>query len=1396
MYKEGVKNAADYKKAEEQAMEFPEGSYTPIRWVNDTTESATREQAKYNIPNHTPDVVPGQVQRKAEEVPQVLREKAAKALPRGDREALEAELKEVKGKARNASGKLQKRLKNKAKKIEQRLAKDAEYREARSEVSRIEGRNQQRGEVKKTPLAQAVSDNLPSGRGATQPVSFETVTVRQTAGPRAVADDIVMGKGKVSKADDVIEYGSIFSAPGRFLKSLGPQIEKSIRVNQAVLSRVLKGFAAPERLATILARSIDNFEKTHLGRGVLNSEIDEVSGAIKIDIGKSNDEAFDTAEEAEELKQLLISKNIKGVEETARIRETSDGFVVTLENNQADALTAWRELGYVGKEINNIQDVVPGYAAIAQQADDAHRGVAAAMKNVFDKDLRKFVKKKFFDKGKNFRGTIEHMQSETKKYIDANGNEAVKPAGTWYTVDEFADKYYALHGKVPTAEEMRAYAAYRQLNDFAYELKVKIMSDSVIARGDEVFEIKGIYDTDAIYNLLGHKIDPKSVLGKSQNEKPIMVMGDTPKYFARGKMTKADLDDLDGYDIISIHPSHREDLFKELGQAEAPVQYIAVPKGTKRREFGATDIASYMGGGRKVDESPFYIKVGGVVSDSANDTFRLNDTTLFGASSATEAKEGVRKLNELATLMRNALKTGEDVSDEAIEAIGLKQVGIRTAADADAFMKENRLYSDDKVIGYVGDREILDIGDLTPKNPAEKASISNNMRSQIFGQRTTGIKNIMGTDNTIADPLSAMVKSMNIVNEYASTTALRERALAYFNREFGKYFKNTNVRNPYEMLTATPDASTPIGVKNAIDAHQRYLKDMIGMQSDHEAAWSSFSERMMRWVFDRSDDARNFFGRGVDNMKPEDKQKLLEKRERRVDMFGTDPFQKVRSLTFHTTLGMLNPGSFIMQWVNAVNIMAIAGRSGAKAAAQALPLRMALISRDPEVLDSIAKHYDKMGFKSEQDLKDAVEEMWLSGLDSVGGTHVVASGVAGLHVQGKFTDRMKTMSTAFFDQGEILNRMTARLTANNEWLKANPGKSITGREAREWISKRTHDLTLGMSRSDTQLLLRESLWSIPLQFWSYPMRLTSAMFGTSKMFTKKERARLAAANFLMWGGAGIPIVGAITDHLVDKYDMDVETAKFISNGMFDTSLYVMSDGEIDSNMSDRVGLHMFYKPIFDSLLNKDKSGLELLGGAAAGRGGQMFGAASAIYNFIAVANAKDADSLTDLGIKSVAALSSGFNNVRRTYLAMQYGKIFSRSGNALAGISRPESIAMLFGIPPQAYADIGAEYDFAARERDNKKLYKELYISALRNYENATTDEQRDAILQTLNDIGVAANDAGVGLDAYVSAVNELDGSDYLMRRVEDMYRRDLAGKNVTEGQKRLAEKQEKRDNQ
>lgn len=1204
--------------------------------------------------------------------------------------------------------------------------------------------------------------------GATKNVDEDVLAAKDLAGDQAVADDIVNGTKKyVKDAEEASEQINLFKAPSSAYKTgLSDKVRKKIELQEMELTETLKGFSSPEFNEQLLMKRKAQFEKEVIYRQVDGATINPETGTFEFRYSAADGRPFVTAERAQE------SIDKRGLQ-NAVVEETPHGYIVKVDTGSPDIDKGFNELNWFSRNLGNVSDTVKALLPIAQQAEGALNATQRTVKGMVE-ELSKFAGTKA---GVNLEAVINSGRQNRE----------------WYTPVQFRDKYYALHKKNPTDAEEAAYATYRQLNDFSDMLRIKPQLEKSLAKDEKVYTIEGMDYTPIgtqvsetqVFTKLADEIDGDVV--KNSNNTVVMDTSGIPQAYKKGKLKFKDeaeyTDFLNNYRLVQLNDLQKQD-FIDLGITNDLVDVVAIPKTSKGRATTYDDFASYVAGGRTAVDAPAFVKVA-----MANGTNRLNDLTIAAASSAKQAKEFGKKYNELIKLMKANRDNLSALTDDAIEKLGLKTHGLTSVKAADEFMKEYKLYDYAIEAQGVGNRQIVQ---LERKDLDFGLSTDTMMASaygqKLFGKRTGDLPHVDGGEANMLGPIEALVDSMNTATNFAGTAAFRERALAYMQGTFGKYL-NTESSSPYALLTAPlkdkynlPEYSR---VAQAVRAHQQFLANMLSQPTQFENAWANWVDRAVNFAFDRKE---RFFGKGGYTRTD------LQKRQNVIDMFGKDPITKARSLTFHSTLGLYSLPSFIMQLINVVNITALSPKFGAQAAGQSTYLRMALLANDKNVDDIVAKYYKQAGFKSADEVKSYIQEFKNLGMAEIGSNTVVIAGLNGAQLSGSVASKFLDNSRVFFDQGELLNRLTAYGAARKKWDNVvGKGRPADSPEGREFITSETHRLTLGMSRADLQLGLRNNLASIPTQFLSYPMRLVSAMtpeiLGGSKSFTRAEKMRLIGMNLLMFGGAGVPLGDVVTDYLIQNHDMDAEQAKFLSNGLIDGALYAMSDGELDTNFSARAGTGEFMTQLVRDvgLAGDDaKSLIEILGGAAGSRGSSI---ATAADEFFTLMGAMSNPSIGDYAIATKDLLINSISSLKtydKALTGYTQGLLMTRQGGKLGKITQKESIAIAFGLPPQVYENISVGIRNKKERQDIIKNEVALVRKMYQKYYNAESPQEKIEIAKSINLYFAGLQEAGLNIDvaqAFLRGEGFDDLESYIIRTEKEQKLRTPQGadKNYSE---------------
>jgi hypothetical protein len=299
-----------------------------------------------------------------------------------------------------------------------------------------------------------------------------------------------------------------------------------------------------------------------------------------------------------------------------------------------------------------------------------------------------------------------------------------------------------------------------------------------------------------------------------------------------------------------------------------------------------------------------------------------------------------------------------------------------------------------------------------------------------------------------------------------------------------------------------------------------------------------------------------------------------------------DPFHYMRSIAFHSKLGLFNPVQLFLQAQTLTHVAAVSGISNAiPGLFGATMMRRLSLTNNPKIIEHMADMATKMGWKKE-DFIESYTALRKTGLYNVEGEVAMRDDVFDPKMfqgaMGSFLDK----GTFFFREGERLVRLTAWNAAYREWKVKNPGKALTKNEDIQSILTRQNTLSVNMTRA-SNASWQQGLLSVPTQFWSYQARLMEQFLG--KRLTPSEKAHAFTVYAAMYG---VPTaVGATTavwpwyeDVKAALFERGVQTndigVKAVMDGIPATMWQVITGN--DQNWAQRYGPGglSFFKDIF------------------------------------------------------------------------------------------------------------------------------------------------------------------------------------------------------------------------
>jgi len=606
-------------------------------------------------------------------------------------------------------------------------------------------------------------------------------------------------------------------------------------------------------------------------------------------------------------------------------------------------------------------------------------------------------------------------------------------------------------------------------------------------------------------------------------------------------------------------------------------------------------------------------------------------------------------------------------------------------------------------------------------------------------KRSERMKNVFGDNAPIKSPKEAMAQELSYIARFMNTAVWRESQIDKLLKTFDGKIEKLEGATKYEnALYGKPMTDMSLKEEKYLEVLRNHLKTQLSVPSD---ASIKFKKRMDGF-------ASYMEGKGVLGHKVADKA---------LGMAHGSISQGLRTLVFHSYLGMGNLAQLFVQANGAFIAAAISPQYGLQAAKNAVSLRMGVMLDSvgrADTLRVLAKLNSGMevGLSSADDFIATVELVRRSGvLNSIKSSalHYVKEGAVNLDTHlaaytGGLGRAIKhTGSQALkaglipFDRGEEFARLVAMDIAKREWVKANPGKSFLSRSAINEITGRQEILTLGMSRANTGRM-QQGIASIPFQFARYNWNLMESLLG--KNFTAGEKARIIAAGTVLYGTEGMGLTWLAEEIFGEQVaDMSKEQKIAISEGAMSWALYKSTGAE--TAIGSRIGWMKYFSDNLKGISRGDLSAVAVMSGPSGSFLTKEMEFVHEVYRIY------DVDGV-DLGDKSgmflneaLKTASVGYSNTTK-YLHAYWadGWVKNKAGAKVAQLSTLELVLANMGIKSLKEADINKMYELEGSVRDMKMdLTKGLarlwnvYYTAKSNGESGESEyKQIQAYMQSI----------------------------------------------------------------
>ncbi len=958
---------------------------------------------------------------------------------------------------------------------------------------------------------------------------------------------------------------------------------------------------------------------------------------------------------------------------------------------------------------------------------------------------------------------------------------------------ELEDYYQRFIGRLPDEKEIRAYFAFKRGMEMDRMLRNIAQHRNMVRVGAEThqfFSLTGTGTRVGSGEFAGVRLPhfPKAsegnvlIVGHNVGDETVIALSNTS---GKAKKEWGDLVRDGRYVAVEVYnPEARP--FKGFGDKtkSTRIQYVLAPNmETKQLDWNQIP---RRGGGHIEYDYDFYLKQAKIRYDKvgrAERNWYEGDTTIMPIRVAAMGENVAKHLNQVREMLKEGQEEAAKAYSDANLHISWDIVGgwfkpsVDEAGNETAARLSTRepifLVPRDKAITQVSnDLELRNGGKQRFRDGTKQGSLARQFQVQFTGERDAEALITMVDKGSRGKPL------------YEIADAEAVNPIETMNRGLARIV-NSNFMDDYKIF----------GVESWLAEAAPYLDDSI-QNIRHSPFWH-FNNPTWRAAADGATRARlesmrvqiqNFVGvpSSTDSLLNSAAQKLMDSvythlGPKAVEYFPTwalpfvkDPARYIRSVVFHTNIGLFNIPQFIVQSMNFVNMSGIAGPSVAMSGIYAAQLHMwGTINKNPAILDRLDQMATRLVMPGMHrwkpgEWKEAYQALMNSGFGNIGREYSILDDIMTHKIVSNKGQDFLEAGGIFFRGGERNARNMSYFTSYAEWRKANP-TAVLDREAQAAILNRADLLNMNMSRANNSML-HSGVLSIPTQFYTYPIRVAELMLG--KRLTWQEKARLFGANAFMFG---IPAAASVTgypfaDH-IRSYALEngyVVGENFLKSLMMEgipAAMVALTLGSGDAskgtwlNVGPRYGNNGI--EILNSFFRGDKTLWDVFGGAAYSKLKSTWessdGFRASMMSFI-----REDDKYHPMVIDDLIDVTkevSSVNAAVRLLRAIHTGRWESKKEGYITDVSKKEAVfSTLTGLTDQNIADIFRKSQSIkaqkGMEEEAEKAFKQEYV----RYLQAMRDENPTASATYWKRARAILNTSGYPEDKIIRLIGQAAG--------------------------------------
>lgn len=439
-----------------------------------------------------------------------------------------------------------------------------------------------------------------------------------------------------------------------------------------------------------------------------------------------------------------------------------------------------------------------------------------------------------------------------------------------------------------------------------------------------------------------------------------------------------------------------------------------------------------------------------------------------------------------------------------------------------------------------------------------------------------------------------------------------------------------------------------------------------------------------------------------------------------------DPLSAMTAMTYDAFQGLFKPAQFILHVQQAVIATTMAPKYGARAIADAPAFNWWLLNKNDEFLDMISK-MDHHGFEA-QDYKLMAKTYQNEGLNMPGSDTLALEHYSNALGSAPVLGNIREAGRMFIMAADKLNHQTAWKIAWQKVSDAYPGMNKT---SSEFIGKVLHwaaDYEGNMGAA-SKAGWNQGVLKAPTQYLSWQARMMEnilpKVMGGNDRLTNTQKATMAVGHLLLSGvhgafgiGVGMGLTdawGALYQHATGEA-MPTGLYTALSHGFYDSMVYAMSGGKLQTDFSHREGLGTAWEDLYDRLSGgHGQSFLSVLGGPSTELHTTFAGnVMQSVQKLAMLFKTEQVDMLPREVLNEswhdIVSSVSTLHDAQKAYWIWQMGQVKDqKTGLPLVdGINKWQAVPEALGMPDRREYEVWHQLDLIHDRQDQVKQWGNL----------------------------------------------------------------------------------------